>query len=207
MATRTASDIYADLIAKGFNNAQAQVMTAISLAESSGNDTALGDVGLEDATWGPSFGLFQVRTLKSDTGKGTDRDVSWLSQSDANQAQAAFDISHGGVDFSPWTTYTSGKYQQFLGQAQAAAAGTSVTTAGSGPIPMIGPSWLPWNWPGAAVNAATASTLGGIRTIVLEGLAVVFGVGLVGAGLARTFAPQLKSAAHAAAKAGEVALL
>lgn len=205
MATRSAGDIYADLTAQGFNPAQATVMTAIALAESSGNDTALGDVGLENTTWGPSYGLFQVRTLKSDTGKGTDRDVSWLSQSDANQAKAAFDISHGGADFSPWTTYTSGAYQKYLGQAQA-AAGSTVTTAGSGPVPMIGPSWLPWNWPGAAVNAATAGTLGGIRSIVIEGLAVVFGVGLVGVGLARTFAPQIRQATGTVATVGKALL-
>lgn len=206
MAKRTAGEIYADLRAAGFSAPRAVVMTAIALAESGGDDTAVGDVGLQDNIWGVSYGLFQVRTVKADTGRGTDRDISALQASDAAQARAAYDISSGGTVLTPWTTYTNGAYQQFLGQAQSAANGTSVTTTG-GPVPIIGPSWLPWNLPGDAINAATAGTLGGIRTIVVEGLAVVLGVGLVGAGLARTFAPQIKAAARTAGKAGEAALL
>lgn len=209
MATRTASEIYTSLTAEGFSPTQATTLTAIALAESAGNDTVLGDVNLETSTWGPSYGLYQVRTLKADTGRGTDRDITYLSASDANQAKAAFDISHGGIDFTPWTTYTSGAYQQYLGQAQAAAAGKSITTTGnnSGPFPTFGPSWLPWNWPSDAANAATNSIASDIRTIVVEGLFVILGVGLVGLGLARSVAPQLKRTAHAAAKVGEVAVL
>jgi hypothetical protein len=207
VAKRTAGEIYADLRAAGFSAPRAVVMTAIALAESGGDDTAIGDVGLENATWGPSFGLFQIRTLKGDTGRGTDRDITAL-RSDQAQARAAYDISSGGTVLSPWTTYNNGAYQQFLGQAQAAANGAMVaTTDATGPAPTIGPSWLPWNLPSDAINAATAGTLGGIRTIVLEGLVVVFGVGLVGFGLARTFAPQIKTAARVAAKTGKAALL
>jgi hypothetical protein len=208
VAKRTAGEIYADLRAAGFSAPRAVVMTAIALAESGGDDTAVGDVGLENSTWGPSYGLFQVRTLKGDTGRGTDRDITALQASDAAQARAAYDISSGGTVLSPWTTYNNGAYQKFLGQAQAAANGATVaTTEATGLAPTIGPSWLPWNLPSDAINAATTGTLGGIRAIVLEGLVVVLGVGLVGFGLARTLAPQIKTAARAAAKAGKVAAL
>jgi hypothetical protein len=190
VARRTAAQIYADLTAAGFASAQAVVMTAIALAESSGDDTALGDVGLQDNTWGPSVGLYQVRSLKADTGRGTTRDINWLSGSAPHQAQAAWEISRHGLDFTPWTVYTRGTYQRFLGQAQAAAAGAAtgslmpVADTG-GPFPTLGPSWLPWNWPSDVGNSASNRVLGGVRTIVVEGLAVVLGVGLVGLGLAR----------------------
>ena len=208
MAKRTPAEIYRTLTAAGFSPPRAVVLTAIALAESGGDDAAVGDVGLEDNTYGPSFGLFQIRTLKGQTGAGTDRDIAALTGNDAAQAKAAYDISSGGTVLTPWTVYNTGKYRDFLGQAQD-AAGVNVTGVSdqSGPVPQIGPWWLPWNLPGAAVNAATASTLGGVRAIVVEGLVVVLGVGLVGFGLARAFAPQIKRAAGAAAKVGEAALL
>jgi hypothetical protein len=208
VAKRSASEIFADARAAGFGVAQATIMTAIALAESGGDDTNLGDQNLEDGTWGPSFGLFQVRTLKAQTGSGQDRDVSWLAASDANQAAAAFDISGHGANFSPWTTYTRGTYQQFLPQAQAAAAAaggpggaTPATPAGGGSSGGLGgPWWLPWNLPGAAADAVAGSALSGTRFIVLEGVFAVLGLGLLGAGLARTFQPQIQRAKAAGEK-------
>lgn len=196
MATQSAAQVYQQLLSVGFPPDAAVRMVAIAQAESSLNLTELGDVGLEDATWGPSFGLYQIRTLKADTGRGTDRDISWLSASPLHQAQAAYDISGHGTNFTPWTTFTSGKYTQFLGQARAAAAaaGSTVTPvsgdsgSGSGPFPTWGPWWLPWNIPSDVGNAASEQTsklFGGIRTIVIEGVFVVLGLGLLGVGVAR----------------------
>lgn len=200
MATRTANQIYQDLIGVGFTPAQAVTMTAIALAESGGNDAARGDLGLQNNTWGPSYGLYQIRTLKADTGHGDDRDVLWLSASDTNQAAAAYQISHGGADFTPWTTYTRGTYQRFLGQAQSAASSATLTKSGGGPFPTFGPSWLPWNIPSDIGNAAANQALSGTRTIVIEGLAVVLGVGLVGVGLVRAVGPRLKAKSVQAAR-------
>lgn len=55
-----------------------------------------------------------------------------------------------------------------------------------GPVPMLGPSWLPWNWPGAAFNAATKAALSGTRSLFLETAAVGLGLVLLGVGVART---------------------
>lgn len=195
MAKRTAAQIYQSLTDAGFTGGQAVVMTAISLAESGGDDTELGDVGLENNTWGPSYGLFQVRTLRSETGSGGDRDVTWLSTSDANQAAAAYEISNKGNNFAPWTTYTSGAYQQFLGQAQAAAtaAGTATTTgSSSGPFPTFGPSWLPWNWPSDAANASIAADVGQLRNLGVQVLFLGGGLALLGLGAVKLFQPQLR---------------
>ena len=174
MAKSLPSDVYAALIAAGFDPVSATTMTAIAGAESGWDDAALGDQALQTASWGPSYGLFQIRTLKADTGRGTDRDINRLAGSPAEQAAAAYQISGGGRDFSPWTAFTSGAYQSFLGAAQAAA--------GDNPFPTLGPTWLPWNWPSAAANATAASTLGGARTIAVEAVFVIAGLALVAAG-------------------------
>src|SRR6478752_6823228 len=111
MAKQSPGSVYRQLLAAGFTPTQATLMTAVGGAESGWNDTARGDLSLQDNTWGPSFGLFQIRTAKAQTGTGSDRDITWLAASPAHQAQAAYDISHGGTDFTPWSVYTSGAYR------------------------------------------------------------------------------------------------
>lgn len=187
MGKLTASQIYADARAAGFNPAQATIMTAIALAESAGSDTATGDVSLENNTWGPSYGLWQVRTLKAQTGTGAVRDINWLAGSDVNQATAAFSISHQGNDFSPWTTYTRGTYLQFMGQARAAAAGD---TGGSTPATLTG--------------TGATSSVGGFRDLAVQAVFVILGLALVGTGLVVAFRPQLAAAGRTAAKAAVV---
>jgi hypothetical protein len=169
VATRTASDIYATLLAAGFTPGAATTMTAIALAESGGNPAALGDQGLQTATWGPSYGLFQVRTLKAETGKGTDRDIRALAGSDLRQAQAAYAISSGGTNFSPWSVWKSGSYRDFLGQAKAAAGSSSSSSSSSS----------------GGVAGWMRGVSGKVRDLSIEGLVVVLGLGLVGAGIVR----------------------
>lgn len=194
MAKRTPAQVFADLLGAGFTRDQATTLDAIAGGESGWNDTELGDVGLENSEWGPSVGLFQIRTLKSQTGTGTDRDIQWLMASDANQAKAAYDISHHGTDFSPWTVYTSGKWQSFLGQAQSAAHSTPSTAAA-----------LLAGGTGSSSTGGFGDVLGGLRGIAIEGLAVVLGLGLVAAGLAQALAPKAKAGLAGAVKVGKVA--
>jgi hypothetical protein len=148
----------------------------------------------------------QIRTLKADTGKGTDRDIVWLQGNLAHQAKAAYDISHQGQNFGPWTTYVSGAYRKFAGQVAAAIGITPATPASSSTgsttavgFPTWGPAWLPWNIPGDIANG-TASTLGGVRTIALEALAAVAGLTLVGFGAYRLASPGIRAKADQAAK-------
>ena len=176
MARRSPADVYADLIAAGFDAAAATIMVAIAGAESGWDDAAQGDLGLQTDQWGPSYGLYQIRTLKGDTGTGSWRDITFLTGSPSAQAKAAYAISGGGRDFTPWTTFTSGAYQSFLGKANEAAATTP------GPFPTFGPDWLPWNWAANAANKTVAQGLGGARQIALEAMFVVGGLALVLAG-------------------------
>jgi hypothetical protein len=110
----SASQIYTLLMQGGFSPRDATVMTAIAQAESAGNLGAVGDVRLQNGTWGPSVGLFQIRTLKAETGRGTDRDIEHLTGNPRAQVEAALNISDGGRNFRPWSTYSSGSYRQFL---------------------------------------------------------------------------------------------
>lgn len=129
MPRLTFAQTYAYARQAGFDAASAVTMAAIAMGESGLNTDAVGDTTLANATWGPSIGLAQIRTLKADTGKGTDRDVTKLRDPLANML-AAFHISSGGKDFSPWTVYNTGKYRDFLGQAGAAAGSGAVTNTG-----------------------------------------------------------------------------
>ncbi len=114
MATLTPSQIYTLLLQGGFDPQEARIMTAIAQAESARNPGAIGDVALQTGTWGPSVGLFQIRTLKAETGTGSDRDIQRLMNNPAEQVKAALKISGGGSNYRPWSTYTNGAYRRFL---------------------------------------------------------------------------------------------
>jgi len=83
VATLSPSQIYTLLLQGGFSPDKARLMTAIAQAESARNPGAIGDVALQNGTWGPSVGLFQIRTLKSETGTGSDRDIQRLMNNPA----------------------------------------------------------------------------------------------------------------------------
>lgn len=105
------SEVAGYAAAAGFTGEALVTIVAIVERESGGNPDAVGDVALEDATWGPSVGLYQIRTLKAETGTGGDRDIAALMPmgkgDPARQSAAAFTISGGGSNFTPWTTYSA----------------------------------------------------------------------------------------------------
>lgn len=171
MTRLTAAQLYQYNRAAGFSVAAAITMTAIDLAESGGNAAALGDTTLETSTWGPSVGAAQVRSLKAQTGTGSVRDILRLTDP-AGNAAAAYAISSGGKDFTPWTTYTRSTYAQYLGTA-AAAAGSAGTTAAP-----------------AGYTASPTGLLSGpaaaVRSLTFEALAAALGLGLLIMGAARS---------------------
>jgi hypothetical protein len=197
MTQRTASEMYRDLRAAGFSRASAIIMVAIGLGESGGNDDAVGDVGLEDSTWGPSVGIYQVRTEKGATGSGGDRDIAALMGDEGRQAKAAYDISSHGTDFTPWTVFTTGAYQEHLAQAQAAAdsaATSGYVTVGDGVGDVLGgiiPN--PIGPDVSAVEGALGSALGNLVPSFRDGAVMLafagLGMALVGLGLMRAVAP------------------
>lgn len=182
MARRTPGEVYAALVRAGFTSPAAVVMTAIAGGESGWDDTAVGDVGLQNSTWGPSVGAFQIRTVKRETGSHSIRDIGSLQGNLDVQAAAAYQISRQGKDFSPWTVYTTGRYQQFLDQAKAAVSGAPLTAAASSPIGQLLPD------PGNILKR--------LREISVEGLVVVAALALVGAGLVVAVSPRLAATAR-----------
>lgn len=107
-----------------------QAAVAIALAESAGDPNAVGDVALQNATWGPSLGLWQIRSLKAETGKGTTRDANKLKDPKFN-AKAMYEISGGGKNWGPWTTWplrAAAYMPQAIGAATGTLAGRSVST-------------------------------------------------------------------------------
>ena len=95
----------------GFSGQGLVISIAVSLAESSGWTQAV----LVDSDCSRDRGLWQINSY-------------WHSEvTDAQAfdppeaAQAAYRISSSGNDWSPWTTYQNGAYQQYMSEAQQAA--------------------------------------------------------------------------------------
>ncbi len=114
MATYSIEQIYQVALEAGFSPSQATTWTAIALAESGGNLSAVNDQG-ED-----SRGLWQVNI---DPAVRTNQ---WGDLSDPRvNARAAFDISRGGIDMRPWTTThdfnkgTAHDYRTYLDDVEA----------------------------------------------------------------------------------------
>lgn len=227
MTTIAPASIYQMLLSQGLSPTDAATLTAISGAESSYNPAAVGDVNLETSTWGPSVGLFQIRTLRAQTGKGGTRDINAL-QSIPDQVNAAVQIwkTQGPT---AWTTYSSGAYKKHLGDLtgpqQVADASGRVTyvagspgaaTAGFDPLNPLG-SILGVDPLGAAGNAvgqaaagaagAVAGTLwNDIKPVVFTGLFAFSALALVGIGLA-TAAKVPQRLQSAGSKVGDAALV
>jgi hypothetical protein len=106
----------------GLDDPAAIIATAIAWSESQLRPDAVGDENLEDEKWGPSVGLWQVRSLRAHTGTGLDRDRHRLTDPAFN-ARSMGAISARGSDWSPWTDYRNGKYRAYLDDVVEAADG------------------------------------------------------------------------------------
>ncbi|MFP5372396.1 MAG: hypothetical protein ACLGI3_16835 [Actinomycetes bacterium] len=120
MATLTARQLYDLARDAGLNPTAAVVAAAVALGESGGRTDAQGDVGIQTSKWGPSVGLWQVRSLKADYGTGRTRDAKALTNPTHN-ARAMAEISGAGSNWRPWSVFTSGKYRDHLGTVTTAA--------------------------------------------------------------------------------------
>lgn len=89
---------------------RAVVATAIVLAESGGYEAALGDYLLADDKWGPSEGLWQIRTRRDEAGKYCDALT--------NSAEAYLRWKRSG--WRAWGAANSGAYLKFMPRARRA---------------------------------------------------------------------------------------
>jgi len=91
---------------------------AVAMAESGGNPNAVGD-----QQYGGSYGLWQVNAPAH-----PNYDTTSLLDPTYN-AHAAFDISSGGTNWQPWTTYRTGAYEKYYDpSATAPSSALSSTT-------------------------------------------------------------------------------
>jgi hypothetical protein len=221
VSTLTIAQVYALARAAGLDPARALIATAIAQAESGLRTDAIGDVGLQDATWGPSVGLWQIRSVKAQSGKGTPRDATRLTDPTFN-ATAMMSISGQGTNWHPWSTYTNGAYLKNIAAITPAAASVNAD-----------PSWQDklhtalLAIPGAAqvqsaaasttktVTAAAADTASSLNPFAVftgwdqKALALGLKITMVGAGLAlvvvgavRLVAPAAQGAVSSALGAG-----
>jgi hypothetical protein len=95
------AEIVALAASVGFRNPV--LASAVAMAESGGDPEAHGDVDL-----GGSIGLWQVYTVAH-----PEYDPDQLTDPLYN-AKAAFAISQGGKSWTPWTTYRTGAYREYM---------------------------------------------------------------------------------------------
>ena len=107
----------------GFSGKALDTAFAVAMAESGGRMDRPGDVGIQTKKWGPSFGMFQIRSLKhwQDYNEPY-RDGKRLTDADFN-AKSAFTISKGGTNWKPWATYQNGSFLKYIDDAHRAEAG------------------------------------------------------------------------------------
>lgn len=119
MAALTPAQVAGYAKQAGFIGQSAVIAVAVAMGESGLNPSAMGDTGITTATWGPSIGLWQIRSLNAEKGKGTSRDATRLTDPAFN-ARAAYEISSGGKNWRPWSVYTSGAYLRHMTMARIA---------------------------------------------------------------------------------------
>ena len=142
MARYAAEQIYAFARKAGFSPDQAATMTAVSLAESSGNSRAHNPQG-ED-----SRGLWQINArAHPDLARRFDL------FDPAQNAQAAFAVSRQGSDISPWTVTHGGASARYLRHRDAAQAAAVSYGDGSGRG-----SWTGTGGYGSTVSAGAATS-------------------------------------------------
>jgi hypothetical protein len=118
----------------GFSGASLSTAYGIVKAESGGRPKAKNMQGLDK-----SYGLFQINMENNDPrnpNMGVKRNEAYLKKYKSIgytgpeslldpfiNARIAYDISKGGTNFNPWTTYTSGKYLQHTSGTASASMG------------------------------------------------------------------------------------
>jgi Lysozyme like domain len=117
--TLTPSAIATLALQHGCGPDAAVIATAIAMAESGGSPSAQGDIGLMTSVWDWSAGLWQIRGLRAERNTGGLRD-SVANQAVGKNAAAMRAISQGCADWTPWSTFNSGAYLQFMTLAQQA---------------------------------------------------------------------------------------
>lgn len=99
----------------GFFGEANRIMVALAYAEGQADLACESDWDISNNKWSGSIGLWQIRTLRAELGKGTCRDLNELRKLDIHfQAKCAYEISGQGKNFQPWAAFTSGRHRKYL---------------------------------------------------------------------------------------------
>jgi hypothetical protein len=125
VSTLSAREIAEYAYQAGFRGEPLTQAVAVALAESGGVTNAKGDTTLVDGKWGPSIGLWQIRSLRPSQQDEYPEEYR-LREQNANRdpltnAKHAFALSDRGTDWSPWSTYGGTRYHEVMDRARAAA--------------------------------------------------------------------------------------
>lgn len=146
------AEVHALAVAQGLDADGAIVATAIAWAESGLRSDAVGDVDLEDDKWGPSYGLYQIRSLRAYKGTGMARDAERLVDPAFN-TRSMFVISAGGTDWMPWSMFKNGRYREHLDAVRAAVGGApmKIVTRSEWGAAAVGDRMAPADYPMGAL--------------------------------------------------------
>jgi len=108
------SGLLSTLSSAGFKGKGLDMAYAIAMAESSGHANSH---NTNSSTGDNSYGLFQINMI-GDMGPARRKQYG-LKSNDAlfdplTNAKVAYKMSHGGKNWKPWSTFTSGAYKQYL---------------------------------------------------------------------------------------------
>lgn len=136
MNLKTQDQVRQLAVTAGFTKRQARTASAIAMCESAyvsqgqsfADFDAIGDIELQTDVWGPSFGGFQIRSLKAQQDTGGIRDGSRLLTPIFNTKSAlAIKNSQG---FKAWSCFASGQYKAYLQDLFPPAPGTYIVLSG-----------------------------------------------------------------------------
>lgn len=137
MANETPQQIANQAAQAGFTGQGLVNITAIVEAESSGNASAIN----RNTNGSTDYGLAQINSVHG---------VSQAAMFDPAQNLAeAYKLSSGGTNFSPWTTFNTGAYKNFLSTATGATSGIGAADTST---------------PGSDEPGGAATTAGGAST-------------------------------------------
>jgi hypothetical protein len=123
---------------------EAIIAVAIAKAESGFDPYAVGDVHLVSEKWGPSIGLWQIRSLKPQYDTGLARDASRL-KNPAFNANSMRLIKTWANGWTPWSVYKNGTYKRHLDMATESVRAAMMLT----PEVELIQRYLKERWPGA----------------------------------------------------------
>ncbi|MEV5796547.1 peptidoglycan-binding protein [Streptomyces collinus] len=99
----------------GFTGDDIKIAAAVAMAESKGDPSVIGDQGLVNHKWGPSIGLFQIRSLKH-PGQFPPPDMLRIEgklKDPLYNARTAKAIKEAH-NWNQWSTFVSGAYKKYM---------------------------------------------------------------------------------------------